>query len=144
MLRLEASPKGSPRILYQVLDLASLPPSSDSGMRQIEIAASFAPANADASVRYLIRAFAVSEAPEQLDADWFDRRDEAISSAMIGLDGVPGDQSWQTFGLRIQVPPTARSLVLFLGVRTPDKSLPIAANYIDDVQVSLLQSQPLL
>lgn len=142
MLRLEPALRGSPRV-YQVLDLESLPSHSDSGMRQIEIVASFAPADAAASVRYLIRAFAVSDAPQDLDAAWFDRRDEAISSSMIGLDGLPGDPSWQTFGLRIQVPASARSLVLFFGVRTPDKSLPKAANYIDDVRVSLIESQPL-
>ena len=142
MLRLEPALRGSPRV-YQVIDLESLPSNSDSGMRQIEIAASFAPADAAASVRYLIRAFAVSDAPESLDAAWFDRRDEAIASSMIGLDGPPGDQSWQTFGLRIQVPPTARSLVLFFGVRTPDKTLSKGANYLDDVQVSLIEPQPL-
>ena len=143
MLRLEPAAKGSPRIIYQVLDLTSLPPVADGQMRQIEVAASFAPADASASVRYFIRAFAVAESREELDAAWIDRRDEALSSALIGLDGVPGDQAWQTFGLRVQVPPTARSLVLFLGMRTPDKSQPRAANYLDDVQVSLIEPQPL-
>lgn len=143
MLRLEPAAKGSPRSIYQVLDLTSLPPVADGQMRQIEVAASFAAADASASVRYFIRAFAVAESREELDAAWLDRRDEALSSAMIGLDGVPGDQAWQTFGLRVQVPPTARSLVLFLGVRTPEKSLPRAANYLDEVQVSLVELQPL-
>jgi len=45
--------------------------------------------------------------------------------------------------LKIQVPRAARSLVLFFGVRTPDKTLPKAAHYLDDVQVSLIEPLPL-
>jgi len=143
MLRLEASPKGSPRIVYQVLDLTSLPSGSGGEMREIEISASFAAADAESAMRYIIRAFAVSEAREHLDAAWFDHRDEAIASATRGLDVMPGSKGWQTMGLKIQVPRAARSLVLFFGVRTPDKTLPKAAHYLDDVQVSLIEPQPL-
>ena len=143
MLRLEASAKGSPRIVYQVLDLTTLPPGAEGEMREIEISASFATANAESSARYMIRAFAGAEAREDLDATWFDRRDEAIASASRGLDVMPGNHGWQTFGLRIQVPSTARSLVIFFGVRTPDKTLPKAAHYLDDVRVSLIEQQPL-
>jgi hypothetical protein len=143
MLRLEASPRGSPRVVYQVLDLTSLPLGSGGEMREIEITASFAAADADASVRYLLRAFAVLEAREHLDATWFDHRDDAVASATRGLDVMPGVHGWQTMGLKIQVPRAARSLVLFFGVRTPDKTLPQAAHYLDDVQVSLIEPQPL-
>ncbi|MFN0075581.1 MAG: hypothetical protein ACKVY0_03805 [Prosthecobacter sp.] len=143
MLRLDASPKGSPRIVYQVLDLTSLPSSGSNEMREIEITASFAAADAATSVRYMLRAFAASETRENLDAAWFEHRDEAIASATRGLDVLPGAHGWQTFGLRIQVPHAARNLVLFFGARTPDKTLPKAAHYIDDVQVSFIEPQPL-
>lgn len=143
MLRLEASPKGSPRAVYQVLDLTLLPSSADGEMREIEISASFAAAAADASVRYMLRVFAVSEAREHLDAAWFDHRDEAIASATRGLDVMPGSKGWQSMSLKIQVPRAARSLVLFFGVRTPDKTLPKSAHYLDDVQVSLIEPEPL-
>ncbi len=143
MLRLEASPKGSPRIVYQVLNLTSLPSGSGGEMREIEITASFASADAESAMRFIIRAFAASEAREHLDAAWFDHRDEAIASATRGLDVMPGSKGWQTMGLKIQVPRAARSLVLFFGVRTPDKTLPKAAHYLDDVQVSLIEQQPL-
>lgn len=143
MLRMEASPRGSPRFVYQVLDLASLPSSSGSEMREIEISASFAAADAESAMRYIIRAFAVFEARENLDAAWIDHRDEAIASASRGLDVMPGSKGWQTMGLKIQVPRAARSLVLFFGTRTPNKTLPQAAHYLDDVQVSLIEQQPL-
>ena len=141
MLRLEASPKGSPRFVHQLLDLQSLPPRRGSGMREIEISASFAAADPEASVRYVTRAFAVTEAPESLDAAWFDRRDDAIASATRGLDVTPGSTGWQTVDLRIQVPSAAHTLVLFFGVRTPDKTSPKSAHYLDDVQVSLIEPQ---
>jgi hypothetical protein len=143
MLRLEPSAKGSPRIVYQVLDLTSLPSSASGEMREIEITASFAAAHAGAEVRYMLRAFAAAEARENLDAAWFDHRDEAIASASRGLDVMGGGNRWQTLRLKIQVPRVARSLVLFFGVRTPDKTSPKAAHYLDDVQVSLIELQPL-
>lgn len=142
MLMLEPMSKGVPRI-YQVLDLKSVPSSGGSETRDIEISASFAAAGADASVRYVIRAFAVTEAPESLDAAWFDRRDESIASATRGVDVMPGTKGWQTVSVRIQVPRAARSLVLFLGTRTPDKAARTSPHYLDDVRVSLLTLPPL-
>ena len=143
MLRLEASPRGSPRFVYQVLDLTSLPSNVRGEMREIEISASFAAADAESSMRCIIRAFAVSESRENLDAAWLEHRDEAIASATRGLDVMPGSKGWQTMRLKIQVPRSACSLVLVFGVRTPDKTLPKAAHYLDDVQVSLIEPQPL-
>lgn len=142
MLRMEPMSKGVPRI-YQVLDLQSLPPGAGGESREIEISASFATAGAEAPVRYVIRAFATTEAPENLDAAWFDRRDEAIALAARGLDVMPGTRAWQTFSVKIQVPRAARSLVVFLAVRTPDKAARNSPHYLDDVRVSLLTPPPL-
>ena len=142
MLRLEPLSKGVPRI-YQVLDLRSLPSGAGGESREIEISASFAAADAEASVRYVVRAFGVTEAPENLDTGWFDRRDESIASVARGLDVLPGTKGWQTFSVRIQVPRAARSLVLFFGARTPDKSARTSPHYLDDVRVLLLTPAPL-
>lgn len=137
MLRLDPVTRGVPRV-FQVLDLASLPPAAEGESREMEISASFASADSEAALRYMIRAFAVTEAPENLDATWFDRRDEAIASATRGLDVAPGAKGWQTLGVSLRVPRAARSLVLFLGVRTPEKSLRTSPHYLDDVRVSLV------
>ena len=142
MLRLEPMSKGVPRI-YQVLDLQSLPSDAGGESREIEISASFAAADAESSVRYVIRAFGVTEAPENLDAAWFERRDEAIASAARGLDVMLGTKGWQTFNVKIQVPRAARSLVLFFGARTPDKAARTSPHYLDDVRVSLITPPPL-
>ena len=89
-------------------------------------------------MRYVIRAFAVIDAPDLLDASWFDHRDESIASVARGWDVSPGVTGWQTFNVKFQVPRTARSLVLFFGVRTPDKSARTSPHYLDDVRVSLV------
>jgi hypothetical protein len=142
MLRLESVAK-SPLRIFQVLDLQSLPSDVGGASLEIEISASFATAVAESSVRYMIRAFAVTEAPADLDAAWFDRRDESIASVTKGLDAMPGAKGWQTLGVSIKVPRAARSLVLFLGVRTPDRTARNVPHYLDDVHVSLLTSGPL-
>ena len=142
MLRMEPLAK-SPSRIFQVLDLRTLPPNAGGESREIEISAAFATGFAESSVRYMIRAFAVTEAPEDLDAAWFDRRDESIASAAKGLDAPPGATGWQTLGVSIHVPRAARSLVLFFGVRTPDRAARTVPHYLDDVRVSLVTSGPL-
>lgn len=142
MLRLEPLSKGVPRI-YQVLDLQSLPSDAGGESREIEVSASFAAADAEASVRYVIRAFASTEGPENLDAALVDPREEAIALVTRGMDVMPGTKSWQTFSVKIQVPRAARSLVLFFGVRTPDKAARTSPHYLDDVHVSLITPPPL-
>lgn len=137
MLRLEPPAKGAWR-LYQVLDLQSLPPGGSGESREIEISASLATAEADAAVRFFIRAFAVTEANDEIDAAWLERRDEAIASVARGLDIPPGTRGWQTLGVSMQVPRIARSLVLFMGVRTPDKAARESPLYLDDVRVALV------
>ena len=137
MLRLEPAAKGAPRI-FHVLDLQTLPPNAGGELREIEVSASFAAADSAAAVRYMIRAFAVTDAPDMLGSSWFDRRDESIASVTRGFDVMPGKAGWQTFTVRMQVPRAARSLVLFFGARTPDKAPRTSPHYLDDVRVSLL------
>lgn len=137
MLRLESVTKAAPRI-YQVLDLQSLPTDPSTGMREIEVTASFASSNSEAALRYMIRAFAVTDEPNELGSSWFDRRDESIAMVTRGLDILPGEDGWQTLSVKLQVPSNARSLVLFFGVRTPDKTARTSPHYLDDVRVSLL------
>jgi len=137
MLRIEPAAKGAWRI-YQVLDLQSLPPGASDESRTIELSASFAAADPEATVRFMLRAFAITEAPDEIDAAWFDRRDESIASATRGLDDLRGTKAWQTLGVSMHVPRNARSIVLFCGVRTPDKAARASPIYLDDVRVTLV------
>jgi hypothetical protein len=137
MLRAELPARGAWRV-YQVLDLQSLPLGGSRESREIEISASLTSADAVAAVRIFVRAFAVAEAPDEIDDAWLDRREESIASATRGLDLLPRAQGWQTLGVSMQVPRTARSLVLFLGARIPDRAARTSPIYLDDVRVSLV------
>jgi hypothetical protein len=142
MLRLEPSIRGTPLLfprLYQVIAL----PTTTTEVREIEVAASFASATPDSLPYYSIRAYAVTEAPGLLGPDWFDHREKAIASAAAGFENPPGRTGWQSLGLRIRVPGKARSLVVFFGIRTPDKSPPRLVHYLDAVEVSLVESSPI-
>ena len=83
MLRLQPPARGAWR-LYQILDLQTLPPDGSGKSREIELSASLATVDADTAVRFFIRAFAVTEAPDEMDASWLDRRDEAIAPVTRG------------------------------------------------------------
>jgi hypothetical protein len=54
------------------------------------------------------------------------------------LEVSSGVTDWRTVSVKLQVPRAARSLVLFFGVRTPDKSARTSPHYLDDVRVSLV------
>ena len=139
MLRLETVADGAPVLFPRLYQVIALPP-SNTELREIEVSASFASADPSSSPHYSIRAYAVTQAPEQLGPEWFRHRDEAIASAATGFDGSPGSTGWQTFGVRIQVPSKARSLVVFFGVRNQAKSQARQPHYLDAVQVSLVES----
>jgi hypothetical protein len=142
MLRLVRTSNGAPLLFPRLYQVIALPPSTTE-LREIEVSASFASSDPASSPYYSIRAYAVTEAPERLGPDWFDHRDEAIASAATGFDSPLGKRGWQTFGLRIQVPSKARSLVVFFGVKTRDESQPKLPHYLDAVLVSLIESEPI-
>ena len=142
MLKLDPKRRGAPH-MYQVLDLQSPAYGAGGEPRDIEISASFAAADPEASVRDVIRAFAFTEATESLDEASLETRDEAIASVTGGLDVTPGMTGWQTISVKVQVPRAARSLVLFFGVRVRDKAAHMAPSYLDDVHVSLLTTTTL-
>lgn len=139
MLRLETVADGAPVQFPRLYQVIALPP-SNTELREIDVSASFASADPSSSPHYSIRAYAVTQAPEQLGPEWFRHRDEAIASAATGVDGPAGSTGWQTFGVRIQVPSKARSLVVFFGVRNQAKSQAKQPHYLDAVQVSLVES----
>lgn len=142
MLRMEPTTHGEPLMFPRVYQVIALPPSTDE-LREVEVSASFASADTARPPYYSIRAYAVTQAPEQLGPDWFDHRDEAIALAATGFDSPPGSTGWQSFGLRLQVPSKARSLVVFFGVKKQDKSQLLLPHYLDAVQVSLVESTPI-
>lgn len=139
MLRLETTASGAPVLYPRLYQVIALPPST-AELRDIEVSASFATADPGSSPYYSIRVYAVTQAPELLDPDWFDHRNDVIAMAARGMDNPPDSTGWQSFGLRMQVPGKARCLVVFFGVKNQAKSQAKKPHYLDAVQVSFIDS----
>jgi len=149
MLRLEPIPKEkvvknhSSRV-YQVLDLRSLPTGGIIDGDEVRVTASFTAAAVGTNSKYLIRAVALEETPEEaMDNFWSKTENDDVISVSQRFDAVPGEESWQTFSLKLPLQPGAHTLVLILGAVPPsDPAVPAAVHYLDDVQVSLLKVVP--
>jgi hypothetical protein len=150
MLRLEPIPreknvKNHTSRAYQVLDLRSQPLAVMNGEMQVEVTASFCAMNSDISSRYLIRAIALDEVPEAAMKNfWSKVESDGVVSESQRFDTVPGDSGWHTFSMNLRLPPGSKTLVLIFGAVPPeDATQPPFMHYLDDVQVTLLTSQPL-
>jgi hypothetical protein len=142
MLRLETTASGAPVLYPRLYQVIALPPST-AELRDIEVSASFVTADPGSSPYYSIRVYAVTQVPELLGPDWFDDRNDVIAMAARGMDNPPDSTGWQSFGLRVQVPDKARSLVVFFGVKNKETSPAKRPHYLDDVQVSFIDSPPI-
>lgn len=148
MLRLDPIPlesKARSRMsrVYQVLDLRSQPTPGVTGDAEVQVTASFFAANSDVSSRYLIRAVALNESPEQATKGfWPKTDDDGVVSVKQTFDKSPGEQGWHTFSLKMPLPRGAQTLVFVLGAGTvEDSSQPAPTHYLDDVHVSVLTPQ---
>ncbi len=147
MLRLEPIPrekevKNHTSRVYQVLDLGSLPMRGIVDDAEVKITASFFAANADVSSRYLIRAVALIDTPEQATKDfWSKTENDDVVSVSQRFDAPSGERGWHTFSLKIPLPRGMQSLVIILGAVPPaDESAVASVHYLDDVNVSVLTS----
>ncbi len=148
MLRLEPIPreknvKNLPSRAYQVIDLRSLPMHGIAGDAEVRVTASFCAANADATSRYLVRAFALNETPEQATQGfWPKTQEDGVVSVAQRFETSAGDRGWHTFSLKMPLPRGAQSLVFILGAGpADDASAETSVHYVDDVHVSVLIPQ---
>ena len=148
MLRLEPIPpeknvKNHASRVYQVLDLRSLPRLGVTGDAVVLVTASFFAANADVKSRYLIRAFALNETPEQATQGfWPKSQDDGVVSVAQRFETAPGNRGWHTFSLKMPLPRGAQSLVFILGAGpAEDASAETSPHYLDDVRVSVITSE---
>ncbi len=151
MLRLEPIPrekevKNHTSRVYQVLDLGSLPMRGIVDDAEVKVTASFHAANGDVASRYLIRAVALSETPEQATRDfWSKTENDDVVSVSQRFDAPSGERGWHTFSLKIPLPRGMQSLVFILGAAPPEnESAEASVHYLDDVHVSVLTSQATL
>jgi hypothetical protein len=145
MLRLEPisrekNVKNHASRVYQVLDLGALPLPGSADAAEVQVTASFQAANAGLPSRYLIRAIALSETPEQATwGFWPKTQEDGVVSASQRFDTAPGEGGWHTFSLKMPLPRGARTLVLVLGAEpAEDPSAAATPHYLDDVHVSAL------
>ena len=145
MMRLEPIPreknvKNLASRVYQVIDLRARPAFGSEEDVEVEVTASFCSRHSEVSSRYLIRTFALDEAPEQAtDGFWSKTEDDGVVSLAQRFDSIPGERGWHTFSQKMSLPRGAKTLVLILGAVPPEPSSEEASvHYLDDVQVSLL------
>ena len=148
MLRLDPIPrekdvKNHASRVYQVLALRSLPILGVAGDVEVQVTASFSAANADVTSRYLIRAFALNETPEQATKGfWPKTQEDGVVSVAQRFETSAGDRGWHTFSLKMPLPRGAQSLVFILGAEPVDDASPqTSPHYLDDVHVSVLIPQ---
>lgn len=151
MMRLEPIPreknvKNLASRVYQVLDLRSLPMPDISSDAEVQVTGSFFPTISEVSSRYLIRAIALDEPPEQATIDfWSKMESDGVVSESQRFDTKPGDRGWKTFSLKLRLPLESKTLVFILGAVPPaDTSMQPFVHYLDDVQVSLLTPESTL
>ena len=145
MMRLEPIPreknvKNLALRVYQVLDLRSLPERGASSDAEVQVTGSFCPTKSKVSSRYLIRAIALEEPPEQATTEfWSKMESDGVVSESQRFDALPGHPGWQTFSLKLRLPPESKTLVFIFGAVPPeDTSMQPFVHYLDDVRVSLL------
>ena len=145
MMRLEPIPreknvKNLASRVYQVLDLRSLPERGASSDAEVQVTGSFCPTKSKVSSRYLIRAIALEEPPEQATTEfWSKMESDGVVSESQRFDALPGDPGWRTFSLKLRLPPESKTLVFIFGAVPPeDTSMQPFVHYLDDVRVSLL------
>lgn len=148
MLRLEPIPrekkvKNHASRVYHVLDLGSLPTDAISIDTEVKVTASFYSSKSELCSRYLIRAVALSEAPEKATRDfWSKTENDDVVSMSQRIDSVPGESNWQRFSLKMPLPRGSKTLVFILGAVPPENASENAfVHYLDDVQVTLLTTQ---
>ena len=148
MMRLEPIPreksvKNHTSRAYQVLDLRTLPSESMNGDSEVQVTASFCATNSDVSSRYLTRAVALDENPEQATKNfWSKVESDGVVSVSQRFDTKPGDPGWHSFSMKLRLPPGSKTLVLIFGAVPPeDAAQPASVHYLDEVQVSLLSSE---
>ena len=149
MMRLEPIPREKPvknhtSRAYQVLDLRDLQADAGAADAEVQVSASFCGTDARFSSRYLIRAIALDEPPEQATQNFWPKvESDGVVSESQRFDTQPGASDWQRFSMKMRLPPGSQTLVLIFGAVPPeDETRPALVHYMDDVQVTLLISQP--
>jgi hypothetical protein len=143
---LERSVKNRFSRVYQVLDLRSQPIPRNITDAEVQVTASFCATDSAVASRYLIRAVALDEEPEQATRGFWPKTEEdGVVSVVQRFETSPGDKGWHTFSLKMPLPRGAKSLVFLFGAGSVgEATTEPSPHYLDDVHVSVITSEPTL
>ena len=149
MLRLEPRAKEKTTRMYYVADLRAFPPVTPGRRRQYELRASFHTAVLGRTDHYMLRAAAFADDLSSVNRlwmvdEWGDIQDHSLASAARSLKVPSGEARWENLALTMDVPASARILVISVWAATlEDKAENRAAHYVDDIRLSYFTPESL-
>jgi hypothetical protein len=140
MARLEPSAERKFCTAVRIVDLAEYPLPLGAESQTVEVTASFHRIPSDSAERNQIRLAAFSEAPEDVKPIWNSENmfDHVLQHAARTVTTKRGEDGWQTLKATMEIPPGARSLVIYLGAAVPDDVAPKTVHFLDDVRAQFV------
>jgi hypothetical protein len=138
------NPKAKFAYARYLIDLESYAEVYPTHSRSLRVDTSFFASNLDESSVFQIRLAAFSQAPQDIARIWNDSEvlfDQVLQH--VGRNHITKpdhDSEWHKLGASIEIPPGTRSVVISLGAGMVDPNGDKSNHYLDDVQVSLVDS----
>lgn len=141
MLRLTSRGKeGGARACY-IVDLTTLLPESRDRSVEIQVSAAFHTEDEARHNRYSVNLLAYDYEVEGAELLFPDLVEDAVASARQRVDPKPHHSGWQRVVTKLEVPPTARRMIIWLAAREKISTQPKVHRYVDDVKATLITSQ---
>lgn len=141
MIRLGAAPAGKGYFANLMVDLTRSRPETTEPL-QIEITASFHASEPGHNEHYLLRALTskddAAQVSDQWDANWREMEPLALTTTGKAIFPTAAEPGWHTITVRLDVPSSARTLVISLGSNTPGPASGRTNHFMDDVKASWL------
>ncbi|MDF1657154.1 MAG: hypothetical protein P1U58_06050 [Verrucomicrobiales bacterium] len=141
MLQLTSRGKeGGARVCY-IVDLTTLLPESRDRSVEIQVSAAFHTEDEARHNRYSVNLLAYDYEVEEAELLFPDLVEDAVASARQRVDPKPHHSGWQRVVTKLEVPPSARRMIIWLAAREKISTQPKVHRYVDDVKATLITSQ---
>ncbi len=139
MIRLGAAPAGKGYFANLMVDLTRSRPETPKPL-QIEITASFHASEPGHNEHYLLRALTSKDdavqVSDQWEPNWREMEPLALTTTGKAIFPTAAEPGWHSITVRLDVPPSARTLVISLGSNTPGPVEARTNHFMDDVKAS--------
>ena len=132
--------EGGARVCY-IVDLTTLLPESRDRSVDIQVSAAFHTEDEARHNRYSVNLLAYDYEVEEAELLFPDLVEDALASARQRVDPKPHHSGWQRVVTKLEVPPTARRMIIWLAAREKISTQPKVHRYVDDVRATLITSQ---